>query len=98
MTIEFMTRQEGQISTGVTAESSWFRFVKNGLLPSPVYISTNSTRYIKSEIETITVARVAGYSDAQIKVLVVELQDKRLIDAQEYLKIATSPSLEISND
>jgi predicted DNA-binding transcriptional regulator AlpA len=85
MSINLITRIEAQNIAGIFAESTWFKFVKAKLQPSGINISVNTVRYIKSEVETIKIARVAGYSDIQIKALVTELEKKRLLSAQEFL-------------
>lgn len=86
MLFELIRRQEAQLVSGIDAESSWFKFVKEGFQPSGVNVSTNTVRYIKSEIETVKAARIAGYSDIQIKELVSTLEKNRLLNAKEMLE------------
>lgn len=94
-THELITRDEGQHSTRIEAQSTWHRLVKNKLLPSGIHMSTNTVRYLKSEIDTVKAARIAGYSNLEIKELVLELEKNRLINAQELLIKLT---LKVSDD
>ena len=41
MLFELIRRQEAQLVSGIDAESSWFKFVKEGFQPSGINISTN---------------------------------------------------------
>ena len=66
MTYELITRPEAKKVSGWKADSSWHRAVKNGLLPSAIYIASNSARYDKAEIEAVTAARIAGYNNLEI--------------------------------
>jgi len=83
--LELITRKEAQLNIRVDAQSTWHRLVKNKLLPSGIFITANSVRYVKSEIEAVKAARIAGFSNLEIQVLVVELEKNRQLSAREFL-------------
>jgi len=74
---ELLTKNESQILSGMVKDSSWFRAVKQKLQPSGINIAKNTVRYIHSEVQAVKMARIIGYSDVQIKELVIALEAKR---------------------
>ncbi|NQZ83727.1 MAG: hypothetical protein HRT52_22245 [Colwellia sp.] len=85
MSINLITRTEAQFTAGIRAESTWFRFVKEKLQCGGIRLAKNTVRYVESEVEAIKAARVAGYSDEQVKSLVLSLETQRSESANELL-------------
>jgi prophage regulatory protein len=59
------------------SRSTIYLRIKQGLLPPPVSLGLRSIGWIKSEIEAILAARVAGKTDDEIRVLVRALEAGR---------------------
>jgi len=72
-----ITINESKTISGINSDPSWYRAVKAKLQPSGVKISSNSTRYIQSEIQAVKMARILNYTDIQVKELVIALETKR---------------------
>ncbi len=54
---------------------------KQGLLPILICIGPRASGLPESEVQEIAAARVAGYSDDQIKALVVQIHERRKLAA-----------------
>ncbi len=66
-----------QQSTG-DSRSTIYRKIKNGLFTKPVHIGGDRVAWPQNEIVAINQARIAGKSDAEIKLLVIELEAARV--------------------
>lgn len=55
-----------------------WRQTRDGLLPPPVKLGTNTTRWPRHEIATIDAARLAGANDAAVRELVLSLVAARI--------------------
>jgi len=68
-------------STGVS-RSSTYRRISQGLFPPPVPLGGGrSVGWPAREVAAINEARIAGWSDAKIRALVLELVDQRTAGA-----------------
>jgi prophage regulatory protein len=85
MSINLITRAEAQEISGVFAESTWFKSVKAKLQVSGIKLSSNSVRYLKSDVESVRAARIAGFTDDQVRALVLKLEKQRCEEANELL-------------
>lgn len=59
------------------ARSTVYLMVDRGLLPKAVKISERASAWPESEIDAINKARIAGKSEADIRQLVVNLEQQR---------------------
>lgn len=66
---------------GTSRVSTW-RQSRAGLLPPPVKLSTNCTRWAAHEIDAVDRARLAGADDAAIRALVLKLVADRTAAAR----------------
>ncbi|WP_318483867.1 helix-turn-helix transcriptional regulator [Photobacterium leiognathi] len=55
------------------SRASFYRSIKDGVIPPQVKLGPNSVAWLSHELETIISARICGYSDDEIKQLVNEL-------------------------
>jgi prophage regulatory protein len=63
--------------TGFLADASIYNAIKKGLFTKPVLIGQRAVAWPKSEVQAICAARIAGYSNEQIKNLVDHLHSRR---------------------
>lgn len=72
------------------SNSQWYLEISQGLIPPGVRIGKNSVAWPEYEITAINQARVAGYSDDQVRELVKALLAKRkAFDPMAALSAAT---------
>ena len=57
--------------------SSHFRDIKNGLCTTPINVGPRSVAWLRSELEALRSAVIAGKTDKEIKLLVRELEELR---------------------
>ena len=62
---------------GYKSNASIYGLMKDGLWPAAVQIGVRSVGWPAEEVQAICRARIAGYSDDQLRELVVELHAKR---------------------
>lgn len=62
-------------------ETSYRTAMHDGLLPKLITLGARAVGIPEYELNQIIRARIAGFSDAEIKRLVVQIHEKRLIDA-----------------
>lgn len=62
--------------TGLS-RASFYRQVKESLLPSQIRIGPNSVAWLSHEIEAVLAARICGYSDDEIKSMVKDIIQQR---------------------
>lgn len=80
MSIAFHRGPEIQ-KTLCIARPTQYEWIKKGLLPSLVRIGPRASGLPASEVQEIAAARVAGYSDSQIKNLVLQIHERRKLGA-----------------
>lgn len=56
-----------------------YRQIQAGTLPKPIFASPRTAGWVKSELDAVLRARVAGKSEAEIKELVVQLMTDRTV-------------------
>jgi prophage regulatory protein len=59
------------------SKTTFYQKVKEGLLPSPVKLGSRSVVWLEQEIQQVAAARVAGFDDEKIKLVVKTLIEKR---------------------
>ena len=59
------------------AKSSYYDRVLKGLLPPPISLGGRAKGYVESEINAVLKAMISGKSEAEIKLLVLELVQQR---------------------
>ena len=62
------------------SRSSHFRDIKNGICPTPINVGPHSIAWMRSELEVLRAAVIAGKSKSELKQIVQELQDYRQVD------------------
>ena len=60
------------------SRSTIYRKIKNGLFTKPVNIGGERVAWPANEVQAINQARIAGKSDADIKLLVIDLEASRM--------------------
>lgn len=60
-----------------TGKTTHYEHIKKGLMTPPVAISERLCGWPEDEVEAINSARIAGWSDSQIRELVAELVSRR---------------------
>ena len=55
--------------------------IKVGLFPPPVKVTARASAWVEDEVLAINAARIAGQSDHQIRKLVADLIDARILPA-----------------
>lgn len=63
------------------ARSTVYLMVERGLLPSPIKISERASAWVEAELDAINAARIAGKSGDEIRALVANLQQQRVVPA-----------------
>lgn len=63
-------------ATGLAGPTVYLR-IRRGLFPRPVKLSERAVAWPESEVSAINAARIAGKSEADIKSLVVQLEQQR---------------------
>lgn len=69
---EYVTDQERADQTRQSRCNVW-RQARAGLIPPPVKLSANCTRWLRHELQTVDAARIAGADDAEVRALVQRL-------------------------
>ena len=59
------------------SRSTIYKQVKQGLFPKAVSMGDRAIAWVTSEVDEIINARIQGFSDKQLKQLVIELKAKR---------------------
>ena len=67
------------------SRSSHFRDIENGLCTSPVKVGPRSVAWLRSELELLRAAVIAGKSETRIKQIVFELE---VLRQSAYSKLA----------
>lgn len=76
MTREIYRLPTVQARTGLARSTLYLR-IADGLWPKPVKLGARSVGWPASEVSAMNAARIAGYSDAEIRALVLRLEDAR---------------------
>lgn len=71
-----LRRQVVSQATG-KPKSTLYRDIQRGLFPKPVEIGGGSVAWPSNEVDAMNKARIAGKSDDEIKLLVIELEAAR---------------------
>lgn len=77
-------RKQAEVATGYSRSTIYLR-IAQGLWPRPVSLGARAVGWLASEIEALNAARIAGKSDADIRVLVSRLEAARLSASTEVL-------------
>lgn len=59
------------------ARSTVWHHVKHGLLPKPIKIGPRAVGWISDELEAVMNARIQGKGNAEIKALIIDLEQRR---------------------
>lgn len=70
--------QEVKKETGLRAHSTIYAFINEGLFPPPVRIGRRAVGWPSDEVKTICDARIAGFSNEQLKALVAKMFAERV--------------------
>lgn len=54
-----------------------YDLIKNGLFPEPISRFERPSRVPKHEVDEVLAASIAGYSDEEIKLLVLQMRERR---------------------
>ena len=73
------------LETGFRSRSTMHAAVREGLFTNQVAVGDGSVGWPDYEVTAIIQARIAGFSDEQIKALVVRLNDRRISNYREDL-------------
>jgi prophage regulatory protein len=71
-----LRRKQVEAATGYSRSTIYLR-IAQGLFVKPVSIGARAVGFPAGEVEAINAARIAGKSEADIRVLVARLQAKR---------------------
>ena len=71
------------------ARSTLYAQVQNGLFPKPVKLGPRIVGWPESEIQMVSDARLAGYTDEQVKSLVCQLHQERVVAVSQKFKADT---------
>lgn len=63
--------------------STLYKHVKAGLCPTPLRFGPNSVAWLSHEIEAVITARICGYSDDEIQLMVKDIIQQRSISKEE---------------
>ncbi|WP_283392088.1 helix-turn-helix transcriptional regulator [Photobacterium phosphoreum] len=59
------------------SRATLYKQVKEGTLPSQIHLGANSVAWLSHEIESVLAARICGYTEAELKELVLTIIAKR---------------------
>jgi predicted DNA-binding transcriptional regulator AlpA len=59
------------------SRSSHFRDIKNGICTTPINVGPRSTAWLRSDLEALRSVIIAGKSEPEIKLLVLQLEELR---------------------
>lgn len=71
-----LRRQQVQAATGYS-RSTIYAHMAQGLWPRPVNLGARARGWPTSEVAAVMAARIAGKSDAQIREIVLQLEQER---------------------
>ncbi|MCS0024034.1 helix-turn-helix transcriptional regulator [Vibrio antiquarius] len=63
--------------------STLYKHVKAGVCPAPLQFGSNSVAWLSHEIEAVIAARICGYSDDEIQLMVKDIIQQRSIFKEE---------------
>ena len=64
--------------TGLRAHSTIYESIREGIFPPPVRIGRRAVGWPSDEVKTICDARIAGFSNEQLKALVAQMFAERV--------------------
>ena len=76
MDIKLLRLPKVKEQTGQSA-ATIYRQIKAGTLPKPIFASPRTAGWLKSELDAVLLARIAGKSESEIKELVATLEADR---------------------
>ena len=59
------------------SRATLYKQVKEGTLPSQIHLGANSVAWLSHEIESVLAARICGFTEAELKELVLTIIAKR---------------------
>jgi prophage regulatory protein len=59
------------------SRATFYKQVKDGTFPPQIHLGTNSVAWLSHEIESVLAARICGYTEAELKELVLTIIAKR---------------------
>ena len=59
------------------SRATFYKQVKEGTLPTQIHLGANSVAWLSHEIESVLAARICGYTEAELKELVLTIIAKR---------------------
>ncbi|MCD9494567.1 helix-turn-helix transcriptional regulator [Photobacterium carnosum] len=65
------------------SRATFYKQVKEGTLPTQIHLGANSVAWLSHEIESVLAARICGYTEAELKELVLTIIAKREIFKEE---------------
>jgi len=80
-----LRKPEIKAATGLN-NTSLFNQIQDGLLPPYIQLGARAVGLMKFEVDAIMAARSAGYSDDQIRELVLKLVEKRKQSANAFIQ------------
>ena len=75
--IHKIIRLQQVIDLVATSKSTVYKQVNNGTFPTSISLGDRAVAWVMSEVVEIVNARIQGFSDDQLKTLVIELKAKR---------------------
>jgi prophage regulatory protein len=81
------------ISLSGFKRSTIYLRIKNGLITRPVQIGKRSVGWPSNEIHTLIKAAIGGFSDNEIRIIVINLEDSRKIKIESLL---TPPLIDLT--
>ncbi|EOB1206783.1 helix-turn-helix transcriptional regulator [Photobacterium damselae] len=70
--------------TGLS-RATFYRQVKEGLLPRQIHLGPQSVAWLSHELEAVMLARICGYDDNALQDLVKEVMNQRRTAMEEQL-------------
>lgn len=81
MSVSFLRGPKIRQHFGGIARSTEYDWHKRGLLPSRISFGPRASGLPEGEVQEIAAARVAGFSDDQIRALVAQIHERRKLAA-----------------
>lgn len=75
-----IVKQPALLKQFAFSKSTLFSQIKSGLMPDAISLGDRAVGYLQHELDAVLHARIAGQSQAAIKVLVKSLKAKRTED------------------
>jgi len=79
--INILRCERGRAKLGNMSKTTWYGQIDGGLMTVGVPVGLRSVGWPEHELDAILAARLAGWSDEQIRTLVKALMDERRVGA-----------------